>query len=205
MATGRKLRISSEFTGDGFPTADGGDGPLTLATGGIASTKLADSGVIAGSYTNANITVNAKGLVTVAANGTAGGGTGGPPTRTTLTAGANVMSCDVAYYGTTVPTLVENIVGTYTLTAPTGTVLVSAVFRGNNNNISAGTLTLNIVDADGKSMHFVPALVSEAGAYQLLEGIGIVPTQDPSVSGTVTSIWSNMDYASGFRAILKFV
>lgn len=61
MATGRKLRISSEFTGDGFPTADGGDGPLTLAANSIASSKLADSGVTGGTYSS--VTVNEKGQV----------------------------------------------------------------------------------------------------------------------------------------------
>ncbi len=70
MAIGRKLRTSAEFTGDGFPTADGGDGPLTLKTGGVASSKLADSGVTAGTYTS--VTVNAKGQVTGGTNPSAG-------------------------------------------------------------------------------------------------------------------------------------
>lgn len=70
MAIGRKLRISSEFTGDGFPVADGGDGPLTLATGGVTGTKLEDSGVTAGTYTS--VTVDAKGRVTDGTNPTVG-------------------------------------------------------------------------------------------------------------------------------------
>lgn len=123
LSTGRTIAI----TGDLTYTSPSFDGSGNVTAAGTLATVNGN----VGSFTNANITVNAKGLITAASNGS-GGGSG-------ITRSINTVSTTTAAGATAAIDYVYLCSGTFTITLPT-TV-------GNTNlytikNIGSGVITV---------------------------------------------------------------
>lgn len=186
-------------------TGTGASGsPFTISDNAITSAKLQDiAGLTPGVYTNATVTVNAKGQVTAISAGAAGGAI----QRATLSASGET-TMKLTYTGASAPTLTKDTTGIYRLNVPSGTEVLSANWQANNTNVDiSGAITLIVDSAAGNEL-FANIQFYGLGNNDVanLFTLGIIIDQTIAVAGEVTITMPNVNGfgASGFRALLRF-
>lgn len=190
--------ISASSSGSSGSTVYSGSSPITVA-GSVIS--LSVSGVSPGSYTSANITVNANGIITSASNGISGSSSGAPSDNPFITSGS---SSSLSNYRQLTAGSNISIVSAST---NGGTIIIHSTSSGGGSDWNAAGQTWTFNSADSPTYRFTTGGVDVSGIYS--PGMKFRMTHNSStkyfvctaVTGSLVTCYGGTDYVLSGSAI----
>lgn len=163
ISVNQQGQITSAASGSAVSSV-GASSPLSSTGGTTPTISLQNSGVSAGSYTNANITVDATGRVTSASSGSSGGST--PTYSSSTNQGTAINPTDTALNDVGTFSMASNGIATVVLNSGSANTLRLVAITDTSNNIYAtGMLSGNPGIATGGSFSVTAVLPS--GNYKV--------------------------------------
>jgi uncharacterized protein YxeA len=181
--TARTLSFTGDATGSGSV-----NGSANVAT----ALTLANSGVTAGTYGAASITVDAKGRVTSASANTI-------PTVNNGTLTLNVSGTGLSGSQTFTANQSGNATFTVTSNATSANTASTIVARDASNNFSAGTITATLSGSATRLTNFTSTTTASAGSDNSESAVSYIGSLSPTLFGQTDGALYSHVYSSAWK------